>query len=77
MLEKSLVSVCINAYNAEKYIMQTIESVMNQTYKNLQIIVVDDCSTDNTCSIIKNYVDKYDNCKGIFLEKKREQNQRF
>lgn len=57
MLEKSLVSVCINAYNAEKYIMQTIESVINQTYKNLQIIVVDDCSTDNTLNIIKSIND--------------------
>ena len=47
-----LVSVCINAYNTEKYICQTLDSVFNQTYKNLQVIVVDDASTDNTVKVI-------------------------
>lgn len=55
-LEK-LVSVCINAYNSADVIGETIESVLNQTYKNLQIIVVDDCSTDNTAEIVKSYDD--------------------
>ena len=55
-LEK-LVSVCINAYNSADVIGETLESVLNQTYKNLQIIVVDDCSTDNTAEIVKSYDD--------------------
>lgn len=55
-LEK-LVSVCINAYNSAEVIGETLESVLNQTYKNLQIIVVDDCSTDNTAEIVKSYDD--------------------
>ena len=55
-LEK-LVSVCMNAYNASKTIAQSLESVLNQTYKNLQIIIVDDCSTDNTAEIVKSYDD--------------------
>ena len=55
-LEK-LVSVCINAYNSADVIGETIESVLNQTYKNLQIIIVDDCSTDNTAEIVKSYDD--------------------
>lgn len=55
-LEK-LVSVCINAYNSADVIGKTIESVLNQTYKNLQIIIVDDCSTDNTAEIVKSYDD--------------------
>lgn len=55
-LEK-LVSVCMNAYNASNTIAQSLESVLNQTYKNLQIIVVDDCSTDNTAEIVKSYDD--------------------
>ena len=55
-LEK-LVSVCMNAYNASKTIAQSLESVLNQTYKNLQIIIVDDCSTDNTAEIVKGYDD--------------------
>ena len=36
-MQEKLVSVCINAYNAEKYILKTVESVLNQTYKNLTI----------------------------------------
>lgn len=55
-LEK-LVSVCINAYNSADVIGKTIESVLNQTYKNLQIVIVDDCSTDNTAEIVKSYDD--------------------
>ena len=55
-LEK-LVSVCMNAYNASKTIAQSLESVLNQTYKNLQIIIVDDCSTDNTAEVVKSYDD--------------------
>ena len=55
-LEK-LVSVCINAYNSADVIGETLKSVLNQTYKNLQIIVVDDCSTDNTAEIVKSYDD--------------------
>lgn len=48
-----LVSVLIAAYNVEKYIEDSIRSVMNQTYKNLQIIIVNDGSTDNTNQIIE------------------------
>ncbi len=57
MSEEKLVSVCINAYNTSDIIKQTIESALNQTYKNLQIIVVDDCSTDNTAEIVKGFDD--------------------
>ena len=56
MAEK-LVSVCINSYNSGKYILETINSVINQSYKNLQIIVIDDCSTDNTVELIKSIND--------------------
>ena len=58
MSEEKLVSVCINAYNSADVIAQTIESVLNQTYKNLQIIVVDDCSTDNTAEVVKSFDDE-------------------
>lgn len=54
MEEKNIkVSVVITAYNVEKYIKKAINSVLNQTYKNIEIIVVEDYSTDNTLKIIK------------------------
>lgn len=58
---KDYISVIIPCYNVEKYIDKCVESVLNQTYKNFEIILVDDCSTDNTFKIIKKYEKKYDN----------------
>jgi len=52
------VSIYIPVYNTEKYIGETIESVLNQTYSEFELIVVDDCSQDGTVEIIKNYVER-------------------
>ena len=43
-----LVSICIPAYNNAAYIKDTIDSILNQTYKNLELVIVDDKSKDNT-----------------------------
>jgi glycosyltransferase involved in cell wall biosynthesis len=51
------VSVCIPVYNGSDYIAKSIESVLAQTYKDFQLIVVDNCSTDNTEEIIRNFHD--------------------
>ena len=53
-----LVSIIISAYNAEAYIEETIRSVLSQTYKNLEIIVVNDGSTDGTGTILDKYSEK-------------------
>ena len=52
-----LVNICIPAYNAEKTIERTIQSLIAQTYKNLEIIVVDNCSVDRTASIVRSFSD--------------------
>jgi glycosyltransferase involved in cell wall biosynthesis len=57
MQTKGLVSVIINCRNSERFLRQCIDSVINQTYKNLQIIIVDNQSTDNTKEIIDSYQD--------------------
>jgi glycosyltransferase involved in cell wall biosynthesis len=49
----SLVSFCIPVYNGEKHILRCIENLQNQHYKNIEIVVLDDASTDNTASIVK------------------------
>lgn len=51
----SYVSVLMTTYNSEKYVTETIKSVINQTYKNWEFIIVDDASTDNTYNLISEF----------------------
>jgi teichuronic acid biosynthesis glycosyltransferase TuaG len=53
-----LCSVIMPAYNSEQYIAAAIESVLKQTYRNIEMIIVDDCSSDNTAAIICEYAKK-------------------
>ena len=57
MLKEPLVSVIINCFNGEKYLQKSIESVISQKYKNWEIIFWDNCSTDKSSKIFKNYND--------------------
>lgn len=57
-MNRPLVSVIISAYNAERYVAQTIDAVLAQTWSNLEIIVVNDGSTDNTRTVLNAYADK-------------------
>ena len=50
-----LVSILVTVYNSEKYIRSTIESIKKQSYKNWELIIINDCSTDSTFSILKKY----------------------
>jgi glycosyltransferase involved in cell wall biosynthesis len=63
------VSIIIPTYNAAKFLDRTTKSVLNQTYKNWELIIVDDASEDNTRKIIKNWERKDERIKGIFLDK--------
>lgn len=53
---KDLVSIIMPSYNTAKFIDETIESVLKQTYTNWELIIVDDCSTDNTDEVVKKYL---------------------
>jgi len=61
--ESPLVSVLMTAYNREKYIGEAIESVLASTYKNFELIVVDDCSTDSTRDIVQSHAKNDDRIK--------------
>ena len=64
-----LVSVIIPSYKLEKFISKTIESVINQTYSNWEMIIVDDCSPDKSNEIIEKYMQKDNRIKLIKLNK--------
>ncbi|MBO6195206.1 MAG: glycosyltransferase family 2 protein [Bacilli bacterium] len=53
---KDLVSIIIPVYNAEKFIDETINTVLNQTYTNWELLLVNDCSTDNSVKLIQKYL---------------------
>ena len=50
-----LVSIVLPIYNGEKYMRKSIESVICQTYRNWELLILDDCSTDNTSMIAEEY----------------------
>lgn len=58
-----LVTIIIPVYNTEKYLKKCLNSVVNQTYKNLEIILINDASSDNSLAILENYAKKYKNVK--------------
>ena len=54
-----LVSVIVPMYNSAKFIPQTLESLLCQTMKNFEVIVVDDCSTDNSIAVVESFIPKF------------------
>jgi glycosyltransferase involved in cell wall biosynthesis len=62
-LENPLISIVIATYNGEKFLRKQLDSIFKQTYKNLEIIAVDDCSSDSTVTILNEYAARYDNFK--------------
>ena len=53
------VSIIIPMYNAEKYIGECLDSILAQTFQDFEVIIVDDCSTDNSCAIVESYLPKF------------------
>lgn len=68
--DKLLVSVVIPVYNVEDYLRTALDSIVNQTYNNLEILIVNDGSDDSSPEICSEYQEKYDNIKLINQENK-------
>ncbi len=58
MKNRPLVSIITPSYNTSEYIVETIESVLSQSYENWEMLIVDDCSTDNSVEMVKKYVEQ-------------------
>lgn len=61
-----MISIAMATYNGEKYIKDQIDSILNQTYKDFELIICDDCSSDNTRKILKDYEQKDKRIKLVF-----------
>ncbi|MGV8980203.1 glycosyltransferase [Clostridium sp.] len=61
-----LVTIGITNYNGKRYLSKCVDSFINQTYSNIEILIVDDCSTDGSLEIIRNYENKYKNVTAIY-----------
>ncbi len=62
-------SIIIPYYNGARYIDDCLNSILAQTFSNYEIIICDDCSTDNSVNIIQQYVSKYSFIKAIYHKK--------
>ncbi len=59
MTNAPAISIIIALYNAERYIGETLDNILAQTFQNFEVIVVDDCSTDNSVMIVTSYLEKF------------------
>lgn len=69
MTDYGLVSIITPSYNSSQFIAETIRSIQSQSYKNWELIITDDCSTDNSCEIIESFIHEDSRIKLIRLEK--------
>lgn len=64
------VSVIIPLYNAENYIGECLDSILSQTFKDFELIIVDDCSTDSSCAIVESYIPKFNGSLKLYHTEK-------
>lgn len=75
MLKLPMISFIVTSYNYEKYILKTLESIKAQSYRNFEIIIVDDCSKDNSCKIIEDFISENQDLKITLIKQSSNQGQ--
>lgn len=75
MLKLPMISFVVTSYNYEKYILKTLENIKAQTYRNFEIIIVDDCSNDNSCKIIEDFISENQDLKITLIKQSSNQGQ--
>ncbi len=75
MLKLPQITFVVTSYNYEKYVLKTLESIKNQSYKDFEIIVVDDCSSDNSCEVVENFIAENQDLKITLISQERNQGQ--
>lgn len=70
-MNNEMVTIIIPMYNAEKYIEECIQSIVNQTYENIEILIIDDASTDKSLNVAKKYEDKDERITVISLKENK------
>ena len=68
-MNENIISIVLTVYNAERFIEKTIKSIIDQTFKKWELIIVDDCSTDNSVNLINSLIKNFDNISLIILKK--------
>ena len=69
-MSRDLLSVIVPVYNVEKYLIECVDSILTQTYTNIEVILIDDGSKDNSGKICDEYVEKDKRVKVIHKENK-------
>ncbi|MCL2217062.1 MAG: glycosyltransferase [Defluviitaleaceae bacterium] len=67
----AIISIIVPVYNGEAHLPETLESLLNQTFQDIEIICIDDCSEDSTATIIREYAEKDPRVKGIFFSENK------
>lgn len=69
--EEEFISIVLTYFNRRKFIIDQLNSLISQTYKNWELIIVDDCSTDDSENIIQNFINKHSDRKIIFIKNEK------
>ena len=69
-----LVSIIVPVYNTETFVLRTLKSVSTQDYNNLEVIIIDDKSTDHSIQVIDNFIKQNSDTKKTFILLKNEEN---